>query len=174
MDTRRSRLKNLVVICALSSLSGCAVSGGLISDEKIVSAYQADSESFEELVRSAIPGTGPADEFSVDSFFTDQVDPKLKSGLGVQKYAREFRGCRHVLVLDSRTEDSMDLYREEKGLVFVDERPCHSPLTDSPSLNSFESYGLVNKSGLNEAWKYRRVGQRWYIFLHQFYRSFLH
>lgn len=110
---------------------------------------------------------------------------------------REFEGSRNLFrvnyfIEEDFNDDNSQLYtyEEEKGFLYVDERKCKEPITDSGSLDRYKRYELIEKSGImekhyerkwikkrkerdiTEAWHYRHIKGKWFLYYRQFYQIF--
>jgi hypothetical protein len=71
-------------------------------------------------------------------------------------------------IVDSRA----NVFVVEKGYVFSS-TPIQDDLVEQGGLDQFSGKQIVNEINLREVWKYKNIGDGWYLYFRQFYQDAL-
>ncbi len=65
-----------------------------------------------------------------------------------------------------------DTFIQEKGYAYFPQQP-RSGVIQAGSLDQFFDQNLVERKGIKEEWRYKKIEENWYLYYRQYYETFL-
>ncbi|MDI7157520.1 hypothetical protein [Leptospira santarosai] len=145
--------------------------GKISSDVELLKEFRLDTYDIRFLQNH--------DKYGFDSYYGSSFtiyphESNIFKETNVQEVLREFEGCRNLFRVNYFIEEDWDIYIEEKGFLYVDERKCKEPIADSGNLDGYKRYELIEKRGIRETWRYKHIKGKWFLYYRQFYQIYLH
>ncbi|EMO21608.1 hypothetical protein LEP1GSC168_1429 [Leptospira santarosai str. HAI134] len=147
--------------------------GEISSDAELLKEFRLDTYDI-RFLQNKTNEHDPSGHYYKSSFYIYPHESNIFKETNVQEVLREFEGCRNLFRVNYFIEEDWNIYIEEKGFLYVDERKCKEPITDSGNLDGYKRYELIEKRGIRETWRYRHIKGKWFLYYRQFYQIYLH
>ncbi|MDI7156376.1 hypothetical protein [Leptospira santarosai] len=159
--------------------------GEISSDAELLKEFRLDTYDI-RFLQNETNEHDRSGRYYESSFSIYPHESNIFKETNVQEVLREFEGCRNLFRVNYFIEDGFDddnakfyIYEEEKGFLYVDERKCKEPITDSGNLDdkhyeliNYENYELIKKRGIRETWRYRHIKGKWFLYYREFYQAY--
>lgn len=151
--------------------------GEISSDAELLKEFRLDTYDI-RFLQNKTNEHDRSGRYYESSFSIYPHESNIFKETNVQEVLREFEGCRNLFRVNYFIEEDFNddnaelyIYEEEKGFLYVDERKCKEPITDSGSLDGYKRYELIEKPGIiRETWRYRHIKGKWFLYYRQFYQ----
>ncbi|EKT87561.1 hypothetical protein [Leptospira santarosai] len=147
--------------------------GEISSDAELLKEFRLDTYDI-RFLQNETNEHDRSGRYHESSFSIYPHESNIFKETNVQEVLREFEGCRNLFRVNYFIEEDWNIYIEEKGFLYVDERKCKEPITDSGNLDGYKRYELIEKRGIRETWRYRHIKGKWFLYYRQFYQIYLH
>jgi hypothetical protein len=91
---------------------------------------------------------------------------------GVKEVSHDSKRLYYIFMTDVDKKAYADTFIQEKGYAYFP-TPPQSGVVQSGSLDQFVSKELVERKGIREEWRYKKVEGNWYLYYRQYYETFL-
>ncbi len=184
-------LPTLLLTACNTQLPGMPVtdSSHFQSDQQLEANFQVHKAEFMEilkLVQDCDPQTtstkGDLDTGTGNpTFFKCPINETKLKPLQVKDVAQAFISKQPsenskiapiIFSVDQARNEIPNVWVEEKGYIFSP-TPIQEGLVEQGTLDQFSGKELIEKVSIRSAWKYKKIGDGWYLYFRQYFQIFL-